>query len=181
MIFAELFYPKELKEAIDDLRAKDDLNEDALKTLNNMPLLYLIMWLIMIVACMLLLYPSLIYSLISVSIITFLLFYYLKVDIARLGNAMMVYKNGEHHHGVVDSVHYKVRSPVAKVKIKESSQGIDIEMGFFSKWYRKDFCPTKGERVYYYSLGSRRCENMPDREEIKRQYCLSKSMLNGAE
>ncbi len=29
-MIAKLFYPKELKEIIVDLRAKDDLNEDAL-------------------------------------------------------------------------------------------------------------------------------------------------------
>jgi|GEM_PF-3291537 len=33
-MIAELFYPKELKEVIADLRAKDDLNGEALRTLN---------------------------------------------------------------------------------------------------------------------------------------------------
>ncbi len=35
MKIAELFYPKELKEIIADLRTKDDLNKDALKQLNR--------------------------------------------------------------------------------------------------------------------------------------------------
>lgn len=34
-MIAELFYPKELKQVIADLRAKDDLNEEALKSLNT--------------------------------------------------------------------------------------------------------------------------------------------------
>jgi len=34
-MIAELFYPSDLKEIIADLRAKDDLNELALKTLNK--------------------------------------------------------------------------------------------------------------------------------------------------
>ncbi len=32
---AELFYPKELKEVIADLRSKDDFNEDSLKHINR--------------------------------------------------------------------------------------------------------------------------------------------------
>ena len=34
-MIAELFYPKELKEIIADLRAKDDLNEEALKNIDK--------------------------------------------------------------------------------------------------------------------------------------------------
>jgi F0F1-type ATP synthase assembly protein I len=34
-MIAELFYPKELKEVIKDLREKDDLNEEALKNINK--------------------------------------------------------------------------------------------------------------------------------------------------
>ncbi len=34
-MIAELFYPKELKQIIADLRAKDDLNEDALKNFDS--------------------------------------------------------------------------------------------------------------------------------------------------
>ena len=33
-MIVELFYPYELKRVIEDLRANDDLNEEALKTLN---------------------------------------------------------------------------------------------------------------------------------------------------
>lgn len=40
-MIAELFYPKELKEIIAELRAKDDLNEKALDHLNDYPLLLL--------------------------------------------------------------------------------------------------------------------------------------------
>lgn len=47
-MIAELFYPKELKDIIADLRAKDDLNEEALKRLNNIPFVVFIFWLLVI-------------------------------------------------------------------------------------------------------------------------------------
>ena len=46
MSIAELFYPKELKQVIADLRAKDDLNEQALRLLNIEVVTFCILWII---------------------------------------------------------------------------------------------------------------------------------------
>lgn len=48
-MIAELFYPKELKEIIADLRAEDDLNEEALRHYDGVTKIYLLIVLVSIV------------------------------------------------------------------------------------------------------------------------------------
>lgn len=57
-MIAEWFYPKELKEIIADLRAKDDLNEEALKALEHSPMVSSGVFLFIFIVSFLYLYPD---------------------------------------------------------------------------------------------------------------------------
>jgi len=180
-MIAELFYPKELKQDIADLRAQDDLNEEAVKSLKDTPKVFLTIWIMAMLVLGLILYPDFLKIAgagIGLSVVAITLIW---MEIRNYSNRMMVYLRGEYERGVVQEIYTRAATsaPIAHITIFNSSSGRKEVIGPFIKWHKREFCPQKGEEIYYYSTGHKRRENMPDRIEIKKQYCLSRRILEG--
>ncbi|MGH1378507.1 MAG: hypothetical protein ACRBB3_06765 [Alphaproteobacteria bacterium] len=176
-MIAELFYPKELKEIIADLRAKDNLNEEALKGIRRQPLVFAVLWLFIV---------CLVYFATPLDFIGTLKF---SIGLAVLGvllvwgsvcsvfSRMKAYLTGEKYQGYVLGIYSLPPSSSVKVKIQNKNSNQIAFIGPFVQWHRTKECPQIGEKIYYYSIGKRMRHNMPNRIEIKEKYCLSKSMI----
>ncbi len=96
-MIAELFYPKELKKVIADLRAKDDLNEEALKSLNG----YIIkrFFIVSLVSCFIFI-PSIYLSesmavkSVCVFLLMFMVFYLVNEIVSILKKFPVVFSSG---------------------------------------------------------------------------------------
>ncbi|MGH1470852.1 MAG: hypothetical protein ACRBCS_06640 [Cellvibrionaceae bacterium] len=182
-MIAELFYPRELKIVIAELKEKGDLNEKALKTLYSTPYVFVFIWLVGTIIFWVILSNEFELGTMSILFVSFglsiILFFVMWLDIRRVARMMLVYQNGKYRNGIVQKILYKARSPVAKIVIKDVESKESVPIGYFSEWYSKKQCPNKNDEVYYFSVGDGCRENMPDRMEIKMNYCLSIKIIKG--
>ncbi len=178
-MIAEWFYPKELKEIIADLRAKDDLNEQALKVLEHSPIVSLLLFGFVFVVIFFNVLPNWTVIIITGAVCIVLGFVLMILTILASWSRMRAYLRGKRNEGEVISVlPYVGINPQVRIKVKNlSSQQNIVFIGDYIEWHLdKKICPQKGERIYYFSDGDNMRSNMPDRLEIKIKYCLSKSM-----
>lgn len=177
-MIAEWFYPKEFKDVIADLRAKDDLNEEALSRVNNIPVAICVFWLVVIVFYWFTL-ESLSYFvgafLVSLLAAIFLLF----ACIDSGCKSLLTYHKGKLKRGIFLSLKSHGSLPYVSLIILDQAANKNIRMGIFNYDLVKDFIPEHKATISYYSLDEK--FNMPDYEPIKKQYCLSLSQLKGNE
>ncbi|MGH1456336.1 MAG: hypothetical protein ACRBDI_06110 [Alphaproteobacteria bacterium] len=175
----EIFYPRELKEAVADLRAKDDLNEKILfSTINANVLLYICLWMSSALLIFLLisdLTVAFVIILITALIFAVTCFYDIKNHIARI----LVYCNGEVRNGSVLSVSTYPGSGAftAYAIIKDDETGKIIKLGVFVGWHKTKSFPVKNSKIKYFSVGDLPVQNMPCAKDIMDKYCLSLEFL----
>lgn len=174
---AEIFYPKELKDVIADLRAKDDLNEEALGVLRSSPFVFLIVLgtscFLMSVGAM----SNVLLVFVVILIHLFLAYILIVIDIKSSLARMETYLYGDVRRGIIVAYHSFPQLPMKKIKVMDMVSKEKVFIGPFYQWNDEKNMPQKGTEITYYSRGkSTRC-NMPDCIEIKKKYCLLKSML----
>jgi len=174
-LFFLIFYPKELREVIVDLREKNDLNKRALKGFYTVIILA-VFWTI----CILLMLDDLLNGYgAGVLIIVLCLFFVL----TRLSIRYTFYKyhlaylSGQKVRGIIEKVYFKgIYSSKKYLKIRNCETNDLITMGPLLAWVK---CPKrllKGDVIHYYEMDSKG-KAMPDEFEIKIKNCLSKSKI----
>lgn len=176
-MIAEWFYPKELKEIIADLRAKDDLNEQALKVLEHSPIVSLLLFGFVFVVIFFNVLPNWPVIIITGAVCIVLGFVLMILTILASWSRMRAYLRGKRNEGTVIGVYAVGLTSMVRIRLQNEYDSRRILVGDYVEWnIKKKEHPRKGERIYYFSDGNNMRNNMPDRLEIKIKYCLSKSM-----
>jgi len=184
-MIAELFYPKELKQVIADLRAKDDLNEEALKHF-NWPI-HKVLWPIFLLIIFVLFGKTIlklqIGAVFPLFILIFLFVYVYFYIRGRWKTFFASYIFGHRTKGVFESARLHVLSaPSGQTRIsvmnsetKERHLVCWAPDGFVAP----DYTPKKGQEIsYYLTSDDSLCPN-PAMFEYMKKYCFSKSKLQG--
>lgn len=171
-MIAELFYPKELRDAIADLRAKDDLNEHALYEINrqiNICILALI-FLIMV-----LFYTDNIeWGWFCILLSPFLCFF----EARRIFYSYSaVYLRGVRKVGTLWDVQHRVASN-QKLIYQDIDGEICKRTPLLNQNNYKQPLPKRGFGISYYYDPKGVYKAMPNLWFVKIKHCLSKSMLN---
>jgi hypothetical protein len=179
-MIAELFYPKELKEIIADLRAKGDLNEEAVKAIRYTPYVFGALWLVVFVIIFIS-DPGLKLTVFLGAGGLLLAAFFAWLTNQTTFTRMKSYLYGTREKGKVLGIYSAYPASAIKIKIQNITTSDVVYTGVFTQWYHTKECPKCGEEIYYYSIGKRIRHNMPDRTEVKILYCLSKRILRAKE
>jgi len=177
-MIAEIFYPNELKNIVQDLRVDDDLNEDALKTLNEQNNS---MFIILLMLTALVFLGEGVLTGIVFTILAFLIFsvYYIWMIRRNYFRKMGVFIFGEERQCVVSQIHYLGRflsRAVVTVKDIENNKVFKLMPG--SIWGNKYYYPPKVQDVIsYYYTQNKNYGAMPSTYEVKKHFCLLKSKV----
>ncbi|PCJ98120.1 MAG: hypothetical protein COA45_08175 [Zetaproteobacteria bacterium] len=168
-MIVELFYPSELKDVIEDLRANDDLNEEALRSLSSFVHKHILGYVFMAVSLFYL-------GEVNISILLFLLFplfiyFDFRLHVKRkvmpfvTGNSasLKLVKRNSYRFGIVLFFEDKNGENIRTPKLPELSCGADFTM------------IGRSENCYINAIFPSRC--MPCEKVILKKYCLKKSMI----
>ncbi len=165
----ELFYPKELKEIIADLCAKDDLNEAALKILNKNINLALIFWALIVWAA----YLGKSYTVFSILLIALPVIFWSSYK-RWFEHYMRPYIKGKKATGVVSDIKYYRHSIEYYFNVERKT----YKMPKISCW-QKVTRPQIGDSMTVYLDPIREGYVMPNLTDLKRFFHLKKSQLGG--
>jgi hypothetical protein len=179
-MIAEIFYPKELKDIIADLRAKDDLNEEALHFYNFYG--FKIAAIFLVISCFLILVDE---RLVGISVLI-LIPVFCMIDLRSFYfKSFAAYLYGTKKSGVLkkNKLTFHGRA-CGRVFFCQESNNLNSDLVIIGLIYtpRKDVYyasryPAIGDTVYYYHSNK---GAMPCFHNIMRKYCLSKSMIEDA-
>ena len=180
----ELFYPKKMKDAIDELRSKDDLNEEVLKSLNRSA--YLLFFLTVILSYAWLFkeifypYKGLEAPLLFCTITTL----YYPFHLLRVWrNCMASYVYGEKTDGVVVRVFYILHGGVVIYVRNESMNNTihKIHSAYPITLFKIYQLPEKGSEISYYSSSNNKYKPNPHIRILLQNNCLKKSLFESNE
>ncbi len=167
----ELFYPRGLKDVIADLRAKDDLNAEALDALN-----YQVYVRLAIFPILALLFLSTDQKMIG-WVVTSIIFFGLWFDIrCHYKNHIGAYIFGSSQEAKVTKL-VSVRHFRKKIICQNIQGNQKVVIGPLRELWKSSECPHVDDSVYYFQDHERRFKLMLDLVSIKKKYCLSKSVL----
>lgn len=174
-MFAELFYPKELKEVIADLRAKGDLNEVALKTMQKnflyacypLPIINILMLAPLFFVENLSYTVPVLYFVVSLFYIPFL---YYRIWITYYEP----FVNGMLNFGYVKNVHVWFNGD-RRVYLIDTDLGAKAQLRI--TWPCPIKVPKAHQKLEFYT--STRGHSVLASEDYMKMYCLQKSLLTG--
>ena len=170
-MLAELFYPKELKKIIADLRAENDLNEEAYSLLQYQIYLRLIL----------------------MPLLAILFFYHLKQHEASIVAIILLlgiwYDMHRYYKSYIGSYILGQRKEALVIKqvpmtflrkkilAEDITTGKNIVIGPLREFWKNPKCPQSGTKIFYYQDNQEHFKPMPDIDFIKKRYCLSNSSV----
>lgn len=178
-MIVELFYPRELKEIIADLRAKDDLNEKPLDILNNYLGLLLMVFIFFYILRPSFDHVSGHFLYLILMVVLWVLSVWITIRV-HFFDKMAAYILGHKRKGAVfKKLHHWVKGfEFYKFEIVDIEAPEVLKTGKISIEHANLFPKENELIIYYYNLNKKKYKPMPDIKEIKAQYCLSKSMAN---
>ena len=182
-MIAELLYPKELKEIIADLRAKDDLNEKAISNLNRQVKVILLLYLIFVLMIIIL------EGIIGIIIVLVLspLFAFLLHFLARniFTKCMAPYLYGDIKEGLIINVgkrtYYGFNLTPTYIISIQNNETQNLSIIKFSQGYGDNkfwHIPKINQEITYFNTENRRYGIMPAYKNLMSIYCLSKMVLD---
>lgn len=171
-MIAELFYSKEFKAHIAELKANDDLNVEAIQYITMM--LYLDFFLVT-VGFIVFIFKSVF----MLFLYLFILIFFIYRSVQNSSKRVQVCTKGVLKKGIYEGITKCARGCFRINIINEGSSNDLFSMGPFhplTLCKKKNF-PKNGEEILYYSLGNRMEHNIPNYYPIKKKFCLSLSML----
>jgi hypothetical protein len=181
-MIAELFYPKELKEVIKDLREKDDLNEEALGLLNNKVNYFYFP--VLLIGLSTIYYNYVSSDIRTVENLAFaapLLLFGIWLRIRNVWRSFMAsYFSGEIQKGEVIETK-EIMPGVVKFSIKShmSHAAEDVCSVRPMKFCFSELFPKKGDEILYFSSTNSNYKSVPYIKEYMKKCCLKKSMIEG--
>ncbi len=163
-MIAELFYPRELKEIVADLRAKGNLNENALYFLNRHIYIHAMAWIFLL---SFLFTISLIVLMVGVVFAFFLISYDARDTFNRY---LIPYLHNVAHIGKIKNITYN-RFGGIKIHVFIELANKDCETEFLSDW-RKIPALQKGDELAIFMNPKRKNSAMPDHPYFKDRYSL---------
>ena len=169
-MIAELFYPKKLKEVIADLRAKDDLNELALKEIKRKIYIELIISLIIIL--MFIMDGNILFSLL---VFTFTLLIWKYEMYGYYRDFLEPYLKGEKVSGIIIKIN---NNPYfgTSIKCQDNKGNLYKLTPVRYKRYTKSYSLKKGQEILFFCKGSDET-SMIDLKPINQKFCLSNAKI----
>lgn len=184
MAIAELFYPEELKEIIADLRAKDDLNKLALKSLNFDLYTCYVLWLIGVFIAFYNLEFELAAQL-SVSGILLLVLFSRWIIRYRFHTSMAAYLFGEEMDAVVIQIYRRRPNELTKVvndvKVYVHRINTALRIGTLQRMTNLDIYPKKDEELTIFFSTQKKYKPVLGTEFYRKHHCLSNAILKGSQ
>ncbi len=172
-MITELFYPKELKTVIADLRAKDDLNEGAMKELNYQIRARLALFFVLASIFLLAGGGLISWIVLCVIFVAFCWDIYIYYE-----SFLSPYLNGFHQK--VEILEIIFRYPLRVQFIcKSSTDQSSFTIGPLQRFEKPLEYPKIGSTIYVYWDEGRNKKAMPDIRFFKNKFCLSKTILEG--
>lgn len=184
MAIAELFYPKELKEIVADLRAKDDLNELALKSLKFDLYTFYMLWLIGVFIAFYNLEFELAAQL-SVSGILLLVLFSRWIIRNRFYTCMAAYLFGEEMDAVVMQLYRRsgthLTRDVNDVKVYVHRLNTALRIGTLQRMTNLDIYPKKDEKLTIFVSRQKKYKPVLGTEFYRKHHCLSNAIIKGSQ
>tara|TARA_B100001989_G_C24514389_1_gene452283 strand:+ start:401 stop:943 length:543 start_codon:yes stop_codon:yes gene_type:complete len=176
-MLAALFYPKELKEVIEDLRENNDLNMKALNNIHSqlVPILFFgLIWAIILVSLGL---WGLV-ALIPFSVLLGLLFMFVLRNAYE--NNYAPYLFGQKRQGIVaKSYDVNLWHPMRIIVLNDKETSKEVRIAPGAIWSKKsgNSAPALGDDITYFCYDRKKHRHMPDDPMVMQYFCLSKSLI----
>ncbi len=170
-MIAELFYPKELKEIIRDLEAKNNLRREPLKKLNK-ELNYMFSQICLLLLCTL-------FSGTIIEMLFYILFYVILsyILVKDRMHKLKSYIYGKKENGTIIQIkHAYFRNTI--IRVSRLSDGNNIRLNRLDLLI-KDFHGVQvGKDISFYETAEKFILPMPDITIVKEYYCLRKDLMD---
>ncbi len=169
-MIAEIFYPKELKEVIADLRTKNDLNELALKEIKRK--IYIELTISLIIILMFIMDGNILSSLL---IFTFTLLIWKYEMYGYYSDFLDPYLKGERVSGRIIKIN---NNPYfgTFIKCQDNKGNLYKLTPVRYKWYIKSYSLKKGQDIVFFYKGNDET-SMIDLKPINQKFCLSNAKI----
>lgn len=183
-MITEVFFPRELKQTILELKHKNNLNNIAYNTISRQPILFLALWFVFSIVVVV---AGGVEGLV-ISIVMFLLILLLQPIALRhtYRKQMASYIIGQKKSAVVVDVYYiQPTLPGKCLKVHCHDDNTIVKVGPYTQWtnrkHRGPKGPSKGDPIEIFVSNDCRYRSVPNNYEIKSLFCLSKSIVEGAD
>ena len=175
-MFAYYFYPKELKEIVKDLSNKNDLNDEAIKTLNSNLIIYFSMYTILVIVFFV---NFSFYGFLFLSITFFLLtalFVNFSIKNTFL-NEMASFLYGKKLNAKVVQCYRRPRSGLGDIKVYIEEIKKEVFIGPFYRGRRNENYPKKDELIEIIYSEGENFRPVINKPQFAKSFSLSKSRI----